>query len=89
MPHRLHGLLHHLVLLRGLLQDAAFLHARECAGDDKEAGEQDPGREGGEDVVRARDVVEREEHGHVVGLLGVCGREPGVVLEGFGRDCLW
>ena len=58
MLHRLHSLIHNSVLLRRFLDHAAFLNAGECAWDDEKAGEEDPGREGGEEVVGAGDGVD-------------------------------
>lgn len=59
-----------LAALGALLQRLAVLDADERAGHDDEAREQDPGAEGGEEVVRARDGVEGEEHVDVAGLGG-------------------
>jgi hypothetical protein len=47
------------------------LDGGESSGEDHEAGEEDPGEEGGEDVVQTGDGVEREEHVHVAGLHAV------------------
>ena len=58
----------HLAVLGALLQRLAVLDADEGAGDDDEAREQDPGAEGGEEVVRARYGVQTEEHVDVARL---------------------
>lgn len=58
----------HFAVFGALLQRLAVLDADEGAGDDDEAREQDPGAEGGEEVVRARYGVETEEHVDVARL---------------------
>lgn len=75
-PHQrrvLHGIEHrvrHLAALGALLHGLALLDADERARHDDEARQQDPGAEGGEQVVRARDRVEAEEHVDIAGLRG-------------------
>ena len=66
--HRVQHRVLHLAVLGALLQRLVLLDADECPRDDDEAREQDPGAEGCEEVVRARDRVEAEEHVHVAGL---------------------
>ncbi len=68
------------VVLGAFLEGFAVLDGDEGAGDDDEAGEEDPGAEGGEEVVGARDGVEVEEHVDVAGLEG--GEERVVGLGG-------
>ena len=58
----------HFAVLGPLLQRLAVFHADEGAGDHDEAREQDPGAEGGEEVVRARYRVQTEEHVDVARL---------------------
>ena len=48
----------HFALLGAFLQRLAFLDADEGAGDDDEAGQENPGAERGEEVVGAGDGVE-------------------------------
>ena len=49
--------------------------AGEGAWEDEEAREQDPGEEGGEDVVQAWDGVEGGQHVHIACLDGVLAAE--------------
>ena len=65
MLHCVEDRLLHFVVLGAFLQRLAVLDADKGAGDHDEAGEQDPGAEGGEEVVRARYGVETEEHVYV------------------------
>lgn len=58
---------------------------RECAGEDDEACKQEPAEERDEDVVHARNGVEREEHGHVARLHAVLPRGDGGAEGGLGR----
>ena len=52
----------HGILFRFFLKEAGFLNASKSAGDDEEAGQEDPGREGREQIVRVGDLIEGEEH---------------------------
>lgn len=80
----------HFTALGALLHGLALLDADERARHDDEARQQDPGAEGREQVVRARDRVEAQEHVDVAGLRGyllgggrMVGR-CGVGAAGFG-----
>lgn len=50
-----------------LLELWRVLEARERAGQHDEPCQQDPGADGGEDIMEARDLVQLEEHVHVAG----------------------
>lgn len=84
--HRVEHRVRHLAALGALLDRLALLDADKRARHHDEARQQDPRAEGREQVVRARDRVQPQEHVHVAGLrgylLGAGG--GGVVGCGFG-----
>lgn len=78
----------HLAALGALLDRLALLDADECPGHDDEARQQDPRAEGREQIVRAGDFVQAQEHVDVARLccyllgggwcvLGRCGSGAG------------
>lgn len=73
----------HLAALGALLDRLALLDADKRARHHDEARQQDPRAEGREQVVRARDRVQPQEHVHVAGLRGYL-LGGGVVGGGFG-----
>ena len=67
MFHLFEDFVGHGILFCLFLKEAGFLNAGKRTRNDEEAGQKDPGREGGKQIVRAGDLVEGKEHICVAG----------------------